>query len=594
MNPMPTISRRELTIAIAWSAFVMLLVSGPYIEGNRIAGDRYFSGLVTAVDDGNVYLHWIRQVADGSTTLGNQYTTDADRGLSFNCFLFALGKLSAVTGLTAAQVFHVGRFLAGCLCLVSFFVLACAFSANPAFRWVSLVLVSLSSGFGWLFATLFGPASAVQPIDYGPSWVYQPEAITFMSLLVNPLFCFSLALICLALFSALRLLDTGRSGWAVGAGACLLVLANVHTYDVIGVHFTVLTWLIVAIATRRTSAWRALLHYAIMFAMTLPAVGWQWHVVQADELYRAKASTVTASGPFLNYVTGFGIPWLLAVAAAVWIARTSSPERRRLAQLIPWAVIASAVIYLPVPWQRKAVEGLHLPICLLAAVALVQGLGGYAERKSSGDQRSGRVVFLATVAVVLLSLPSNMLFYSDCLYNVRTNNADLRAVLMPPMFLEPGEYAACRKLAELGKEQDVVISSSTLGSHIAALTPCRVVAGHWAETIHVLPSVTGGTRVLPFHEYALPAVFGFYAYGSSPADRARILSRFGVNYAVLGPTEAQIYASGLPGPSPEVADAVHIATLALGELPYLQPIFSAGLTTVFAVTSASDVDRAAQ
>ncbi len=314
---MPTITRRELTIAIVWSLLMMLITSWPYVEGSVLAQGRYFCGLISAVDDGNAYLQWIRQVSDGSITNHNQYTTEPHEGLSFNCFLFGLGSLARVANLAPPQVFQIGRVLAGSFCLVSFFLLACTFSQDRAFRWISVALVSLGSGLGWLFYLSFGNGSPIHPIDYGAGWVYQPEAITFASLLINPLFAFSMGLICLSLVTAMRAIDTGRARWALAAGACLLLLANAHTYDIIGVHLTVIAWLAIAVATRRCTTWRALGHYAIMFAMTLPAVAYQWHVMDADPVYRAKADTETLSGPIGDYITGYGISWVLALGGII-------------------------------------------------------------------------------------------------------------------------------------------------------------------------------------------------------------------------------------------------------------------------------------
>ncbi|MBM3499760.1 MAG: hypothetical protein FJX74_13955, partial [Armatimonadetes bacterium] len=184
---MPTVSRRELTLAILWSMFIVLLASVPYVAGQAQAGGRYFCGLVSAVDDGNVYLQWIRQCAEGSWTLSNQYSADEGRGLSVNLFFLGLGRAARLLHLTPPQVLGAARVLAGCLCLVAFFLLACAFSPSPAFRWTALFLVSLAGGFGWLCELLPPGALPFQPVDYSTRWLYQPETITFLSVLVNPL-----------------------------------------------------------------------------------------------------------------------------------------------------------------------------------------------------------------------------------------------------------------------------------------------------------------------------------------------------------------------------------------------------------------------
>jgi hypothetical protein len=580
---MPTVSRRQLTIAIAWSVLVMIITCGPYIEARRMAGDRYFSGLVSAVDDGNVYLQWIRQAAEGQWTLGNQYTTEEQRGLWFNAFLLLLGRVAGLLHLSPVQVFHAARFVGGCLCLVSFFLLVCHLSPDGAVRWTALVLVSLASGLGWLLVMLdqHGLAFA-EPVDYGRRWLYQPEAITFVSLTVNPLFAVSLALICLTLVCALRGLQSGRIGWPVAAGVLLLVLGNIHTYDILVVNLTLICWSLIGLAMRHWSWRRAALHYGIILLLSAAAPAWQWHVMAADPVYRAKAETPTLSGPFLNYALGQGLPWLLALAGTAWVLFGKSAERGRLAYVVAWAVIASLVIYAPVPSQRKLAEGMHFPVCILAAVAVAKVLGGWLARYARSDRGVALGLTVTVAIIATASLPSNLLFYQDCFEAVWTNNAGLLHVLMPPIYLRPGEIGAIDLLQRDGTDRDVVMCSSMIGNHIPALSRCRVVAGHWAETLHLQP-IRGGFRRLSFERYALPAVLGFFSARSSLAEKAQILLRFRVTYVFCGPFEEALYAatrSGGPGP---MSPARPSPAEELAALPYLQPVYEADGVVLFRV-----------
>jgi len=581
---MPTVTRREITIAIVWSLLVMVVTCGPHIEGRRIAGDRYFSGLVSAVDDGNVYLQWIRQAAEGNWTLTNQYTTQEQSGLWFNALLLALGRTASLLNLTPAQVFHVARFIGGCLCLVSFFLLVAHLTPDRAVRWIALVLASLASGLGWLFMVLDRHHLAfAEPIDYG-RWVYQPEAITFLSLVLNPLFAFSLSLICLTLLCALRGLETGRLTWTAGAGMLLLVLGNIHTYDILVVNLTLVLWMILGALTQRWSWKRAAGHYAIILLLSAPSPAWQWHVMDADPVYRAKAETPTLAGPFLNYALGQGVPWLLALLGAGWALFSKSVERGRFVYVVVWAVVASLVIYAPVPSQRKLAEGMHFPICILAAVAVAKVLGGWMARHSRDGRSARSRLILATTLVLLASIPSNAMFYADCLEAVWTNNVGLMHVLMPPIYLQPGEMRAIEVLRADGTDQDVVMCSSMIGNHVPALTRCRVVAGHWAETLHLAPA-GGGFRRLPFEAYALPAVMGFFSSRATPAEKAQILLRFRATYVLCGPIEEAIYASsaGVPPRAPE--RALLAASDELSALPYLEPVHEEDGVSLFRVTS---------
>ncbi|MGQ9732536.1 MAG: hypothetical protein ACUVX8_14840 [Candidatus Zipacnadales bacterium] len=574
----------EWTTVLLWSAFMVGLTAGPYVVGEREAKGRYFCGLVSAVDDGNVYLQWIRQTSEGRWTLRNQYSADEGEGLSFSIFFLAVGRLARALGLRPPEAFGVVRALSSCFCLVAFFLLTTYFSPNPSFRYTALLLVSLSGGFGWLVDTAC-PTNLplIQPIDYGPRWIYQPEAITFLALLVNPLFAFSLGLICLSFYCALRSFETARMRWALLTGLCLMVLANVHTYDIPAVHLTILAWLTMRLCSKRLAIGRGLALYTIMLLLTLPSGLWQWHVMQADPLYRAKADTPTLSGPYYNYALGYGVPWLLAVAGAVWIARTRSPEKGRLGHLLPWAVIANTVIYLPVPWQRKMAEGMHFPICLLAAVAIAYGVGERLNRQYPQPRAATPRLFAIVTVLVLISMGSNVLFYADCLRHIRLNNADLAHVMMPPIYLDPAEYAAIQELARRGKPDDVVMSSSMIGNHIPALSPCKVVAGHWGESVYLVPRPEGGLQRAPFESYALPVTLRFFSARVSETEKARWLLLFGVDYVFCGPLEERLYAASIREEGTGTPAPPRFAHMMLSRLPFLHKIHEGKNVSLFEV-----------
>jgi hypothetical protein len=363
----------------------------------------------------------------------------------------------------------------------------------------------------------------------------------------------------------------------------MLVLGNAHTYDLPVVHGTAVLWLAAAVLSRRLTLGRALLMYGPMAALTLPAALWQWHVLQADPLYRAKAETPTLSGPYANLAAGYGLTWLLALAGVLWLLLGRSPERPRLARLIPWAVLASALPYAPLPVQRKLVEGLQFPLCLLASVAICHALGARLARGSAPEGHVRLRVALAAVVVTLLSLPSNLLFYADCIRNVRTNNADLAGAWMPPVYLEAGDHEAIRELARRCVGREVVLSSTMIGYYIPTLTPCHVVAGHWGESIYLLPTPAGGWERAPYERYAAPAVRSFFSPRTTPGTRARLLLIFRVSYVYCGPIENALYATGVPRPLSSGVPVGPTADAVLAELPFLERVYSARGVSLYRV-----------
>jgi uncharacterized membrane protein len=148
-------------------------------------------------------------------------------------------------------------------------------------------------------------------------------------------------------------------------------------------------------------------------------------------------------------------------------------------------VANSLVLLIPVSFQRKMIEGLHLPLCILAGFAvswLAQVMTRRLCERGKLKHAMERVV-LTVCMVVALTVPSNALFVSECLENVKTNNEALLAVLQPPIYLDPADAAAMRWLGQNARREDVILSSSVMGSYIPTYCSAKVWVGHWAETL---------------------------------------------------------------------------------------------------------------
>jgi hypothetical protein len=589
-RPLPVrrlVTRREVVLVLAWAVSVMGLTVLPYVwairqtaEG-RPLHEHQFQGFLWGVDEGNVYLTWMRQAAEGAVLLRNQYTTMPQNPHFLNVFLVALGRLSALTGQPGAVVFHAARLLGGVFLLLCIYLLTARLTAAVAARWATLCLASLGSGFGWLAAmwARSRPAYLPPPLqtpDYAPPlavprpWQAMPEAVTFPSLLLNPLFVWSMGLLCLVFLAAITGVERNRSRYAAAAGLLLLLLGNVHGYDIFVVHAALVLYLAVSVAAGKLPLRRAVLHYAIVFVVALPSPAWAWYTSRVDPAYLAKISTATRSPGPVDYAAGYGLIFLLALVGIGYVWRVRRLQHRLLFPVC-WLVSNAALVYAPVSFQRKMAEGMHIPLCMLAALGLVMVVGqAFGARLAREPLRQAQVrarwMPLLIGLAVALALPSNVLFVADCLEHAAANNRDLLHVLAPPMYLSWDEVRALDYLARHTGPADVVLSSSLLGSHIPAHAPCTVFAGHWAET-------------LDFHRL-LPWVGEFLLPEWGDRRRLNFLSQAGIDYVYYGPeevlvAEAVMRSSGLQPPEDLAAD-FRDSTASL-----LTPVFANDEVTIY-------------
>lgn len=500
---LPWPPREELRWAALFAAAFMACTCLPYLAGLTLRQPGwYYSGLLTNPDEHNVYLSYLRQVQEGRLFLVDAFTSEPQSGRVVNVFFLALGLLARITHLPLPVVYHIGRLASGWLLLMAAYGLAAQALATPPARKVALVLLATASGFGWLY-----PAAGGQPhpVDYGPGLV-MPEAITFLSLLLNPLFCFSMFLMVVAIGLGAHAIHTGSIRHAALAGLAALVLGNTHSYDVIPVAVVLAAYLVVSLATRQAGG-RGLAAAVVISVLAVPSLLYQYWLFRIGEpgmVAKTLGQWGYARGPWF-LALGLGLPLLISAGGVVRSMRRDAPHQARVLTL--WLALGFALVCLPVPFQRKLAEGLHIPACLLAAYALEQ-LWRAARRRG----------LVAGAVLVALAVPSNVCYVKRALGDLVTNNTAYLGNLMPPLYLRPDQRAALQALDEMATERDLLLANSFLSSYAPSLAGVRVYVGHWSETLRYVDKLKELSR--------------FLGPGASDAERQAFCRERGITFVL--------------------------------------------------------------
>lgn len=583
MNKQRSVTRREAMVVLAAAVGILALTCVPYLVAAQpgYAGPGlHFAGFIWGVDDGNVYLSQIRQYSEGRLFAYDQFTTLPQTPRYLNLLWLTLGQLHRLTGWPLVTLYHLGRVVGGVLLLYAIYLLAAEMGLARRGRVLAFLLAAFSSGLGWIvyLAVVSGHLSqdqgaALSPVDIAAGWQAMPEALVPLTLLLNPLFAAGIALMTATFLWGLRAGRQAGLGAAAMCGVCLLLLGNVHTYDVLTVCPLLGLWFLL-LAIRRQLTWASAAgRYALILALGLPTTLWQYLLLRSDPTWAAKAATPTPSPAVTGYLLGYGLVLGAAILGIFLLCRTScrtagvekeTPERLSplarphdaspgtLAPIylaVLWLVLGLLAVYAPLAFQRKLVEGLHVPICLLAAVALT----GWAQRLTRSS------FTLLALGAIVVTLPSNVYFASDCLLHMRANNRDLVWALLPPAYVTEDERAALAWLGEHTSESDVVMCSSLMGNHVPAAAPCRVIAGHWGETVNFRRLLAQVTR---FYNPALPAEL-----------RWGLLRYLGATLVIYGPEERLLQGLPLNSTSDELDPA--------RALPHLTPAFQQGTVTIY-------------
>ncbi len=450
-------SRSSTYSPFIWAIIIVLLASIPYAVGTTTVSEaEKFIGYTFNIDDACVYISWMKQIADGNLLVQNRFTTVPQQVGQFNLLFVVLGAIVRLTHLSCTAVYHLARIVLGVALLMAIRRFSLRFLKEPLERLLIVPVVGLSAGLGWILSSIEG--------HKGPVDLWQPEAITFLSIYLNPLFLAGMTLMVASFHYFLRMMDTGSWKDTALAGLMLLLLGNIHTYDIVAVWAVWSVFVLVKMVAERRIAWRLIVQSCVAAAMMLPAIFYQLYLYNQESVFRERIGTAAPSPALWAYVAGYGLTLALA-AAGVWLSKKAN---RKVALLALWAAIGFALPYIPVAQQRKLVMGLHIPIAILATVALAD-IARRLGKKSA--------VAVAVLLVILLSA-SNVVFMSRDVSRLTARTT----APMYPTYLAESEIGALEWLQKNTESDDAVLTSRELAIFVPAISGNCVYYGHWSET----------------------------------------------------------------------------------------------------------------
>jgi len=499
---------KETRWVLLWSILIVGLACLPYLYACLVTpDDMQFTGLLSNPIDGNSYLAKMRQGAQGKWRFHLPYTAkDHDGAFIFTYYLF-LGRLSALLGWPLILTYHLARVINSFILLFVAYCFLSLFNLDRRSRRVAFLLIGFSSGLGWLAV----------PFDILAPDLWVPEAITFYSIFANPHFPLAVALMLLTFAFVLgplqftapagpqtsarlrrersveRSVEPSGGFWrglwstpskrkflwvpvgnecgqpSVGKEAILaafssLLLGMVQPFCVVTVYSVLGGYFILRLFKEKRLPWSEILRALVAGAATAPIIAYDYSVYTFNPVLRAwSEQNITPSPPLWAYAIAYGFVLVLAVGGAVLAIR-----RRSKADffLLAWVIVNGLLLYAPFSLQRRLVTGMHVPLCILAAMALSR----YILPRFLPSKKT-----LILGAFIVLTMPSNLFVLMASMAGAAQQDSRL--------YLYRDEAEAMTWLQENTQPTDIVLASPEMGLFIPARAGNRVLYGHPFETI---------------------------------------------------------------------------------------------------------------
>lgn len=507
----PTFPRWVLVVSIV----VALSSALPHAyQALTVPPGEVFSGCVESIDDQNAYLTRVEQVRRGRLFVEDLATAEETPRQLANPPWLIIGLIARIVPVPTVVTYQAVRVLWALGYLLLVWLLVRAFFRRDAPRLFAFVIAILGSGLGWIADVV--NALAGRDVIYSAD--VMPELWAYHSLQL-PHFILAEALIVLLVLTLLRGWQRPSPLLGPVAFALAALLVYIHPFDVAVLAPLLVGHFLLCRFTRHPGGRYTGVNLWAVAGM-IPPTAFYWWKLHTDPIVAAwAAQNVLRSPSSLSYLLGLGIVLpLVAMGPRMLRERGRAGADTSFILLWPLIIAVAAYAYPTFTFERRCVEGLHLPLALLAGIAVSDWLvPGLRYRLPRLSYRGATV--LALVLVLLGILPTNVKLLVD-------------EALTPEPRL-PASWPAAFAWIEANTPSDArVFTGHRVGSFLTRYALRHVHYGHWQLTIDVRRKREMAQR--------------FFAPDTPDAERLKLLRAAGCGWVAATP-EAARWVAGIEG-----------------------------------------------
>jgi len=397
---------KQRLLITAFIIFINLLALLPYFVGAwHSTPERPFTGHVDpGPEDYSYHMLWAKQAYQGQILFEyKQNGNETHTRLIFNLLFLLIGWTGRLLEIPLILAFHLVRLVVGVLLCVTIYRFLCHFIQERGWRWMAFCLISFTSGLGWI--EMSGLAALCPAdlhfIEISTFWHLRWEVVTTPTVLL---------LLVIFLFG-LRHFKTGSFKSALAAALFALVLGFVHPHNLLTVYCVFFVYTLIGLRTSRQAGpgqpilRRPWVLLTITVLLSAPSLAYYRIILAQEPLLWDYVGLQDHIHPIKLFL-GYGIPALLGILGIIFVL---SERARECYFLVAWLVCGLALFYIPVPpaGQVFALDGLHIPVCILATKGLQSMLGGMkTSLAKGGTTESARQILRGAALVALLFVSS--------------------------------------------------------------------------------------------------------------------------------------------------------------------------------------------
>jgi len=435
-----------------------------------------------------VYYSNIEQVKEGHFLFKNLFTSEFHPRFIFDPFWLGVGILAKIFSLSSFLAFQLSKFLLIPVLLIVSYYLVAFFFQEETKRKVCFIFLVFASGLGRFYlGNLAGDPGVINfsidqrgtvilPIDI---WV--PDAFSFFSIYNSPHFIASLTLIILIFLLSLLAFENYKLIYSLAAGLSALFLFQFHPYHLLTIFGVLGVFVCIYVIRKKRLNIGHLKHCLVLLIFSIPPIiyhSWTLSNFWVRQQHFLQNITLTPLLPMV--LIGYGLLLPLALIGAFLILKKSEKDEKDIFLLF-WFLIQFLLIYSPVAFQRRLLEGFQIVLALLATFGVFYLKDLVCQKpifqKYFKEVFSNKVFFNK---VFLLYLFFILFFFSN--FVIIANDLILYLKNDDGMYLKKEVQEAMFWLRENTNQESVVLSAVKTGNLLPAFSLRQVYFGHLGQT----------------------------------------------------------------------------------------------------------------
>ncbi len=470
-----SISKKEWHFVILLIVVMVLITTIPYIYAYLHAPAGYFYNGIHSLTPGDsaVYFSYINQVKAGAWLLKDNFTSELQSAGLLNLLWLKVGLLARLFNLSAPLAFQLMRIFLIPIFLVIIYIFISYFFKEEKKRKLSLIFICFASGVGAYFAGIIDklyPFNADAHVYFWPTDLWVPESNIFLILYQTPHFIASLTLMVAFFFLMLLAWENNNYLYSLAAGLLGLVWFNFHPfyfpYMVIILFFYALYLFV------KSRKFKVFYHYFLAIILSSPFVFYHYYEIKTDFAIGARASqNVLVSPPLIFVLLGFGFLLFFSLLAIIFLGQKKSLFKNdKYVFLSLWLIVGLILVYSPIFFQIRFLQGLQIPMVLLSVIFIVDFLFQFPKFTFLKNN-----IFLQITLFILLFCFSTLFNLSrDLTYFERQKS----------QFYLPNEFkTATAWLDSNNSQHKITLSYEYTGQLIPAFVNRQVYLAHHIETL---------------------------------------------------------------------------------------------------------------